>query len=165
MSDLAPDLAEATRAALRRMAKSVCVISCVHEGRRYAMAATATDAVSMEPPSMLVSVNRAASMHAALAAGADFCVNVLGRHQTDVARASGGGLAGEARFTIGRWITLDTGMPLLDDASANIVCHNEVSMSYGTHGLFVGSVLSVRTHGEIDPLVYLDGQYTGVADA
>ena len=156
-------IATATKAALRRMAKSVCVISCLHEGRRYAMAATATDAVSMEPPSMLVSVNRSASMHAALSAGADFCVNVLGRHQSDVSRASGGGLQGEDRFTVGQWIAHETGIPLLEDASANIVCRNEVSMSYGTHGLFVGSVIDVRTQGAIDPLVYLDGRYTGVA--
>jgi flavin reductase (DIM6/NTAB) family NADH-FMN oxidoreductase RutF len=155
------DLAADTRTALRRMAKSVCVISCAHDGRRYAMAATATDVVSLDPPSMVVSVNRAASLHAALSAGADFCVNVLGRGQEDVARACGGGLTGEERFTVGAWREGAHGLPILDGAQANILCRNEVSTSFGTHGLFVGVVIEARVDGAIDPLVYLDGRYTG----
>lgn len=155
------DLADDTRAALRRMAKSVCVITCAHEGKRYAMAATATDVVSLDPPSMVVSVNRSASLHAALSAGADFCVNVLGRGQENVARACGGGLTGEDRFTVGDWAEGIQGLPVLNGAQANILCRNEVSTSFGTHGLFVGVVIEARVDGTIDPLVYLDGRYTG----
>src|SRR3546814_4378106 len=75
------DLAEQAKLALRRMAKSVNVITCMHEGVRYAMAATAADALSMDPPLMIVSVNRSASLHAPLSAGANFCINVLSRQQ------------------------------------------------------------------------------------
>lgn len=155
------DLAADTRAALRRMAKSVCVISCAHDGKRYAMAATATDVVSLDPPSMVVSVNRSASLHAALSAGADFCVNVLGRDQEEVARACGGALTGEERFTVGEWSVGPQGLPVLEGAQANILCRNEVSTSFGTHGLFVGVVIEARAEGSVNPLVYLDGRYTG----
>src|SRR3546814_5575299 len=48
------ELAAQAKLALRRMAKSVTVITCRHEGVRYAMAATAADALSMDPPSMIV---------------------------------------------------------------------------------------------------------------
>src|SRR3546814_6417669 len=78
------DLAEQAKLALRRMAKSVTVITCRHEGVRYAVAATAADALSMDPPSMIVSVNRSASLHAPLSAGAGFCLNVLARPQEEI---------------------------------------------------------------------------------
>ena len=157
-------LAAAVRLALRRMAKSVTVITCLHEGRRYAMAATAADALSMDPPSMIVSVNRSASLHAPLSAGADFCINVLGRVHEPVSRACGGGLSGEDRFTVGDWITGPGGVPMLVDAQASFVCHNDISLSYGTHGIFVGRLVDVRSTGDVDPLVYLDGRYTRIAD-
>ena len=160
------DVAAATRAALRRMAKSVCVLSSLHEGRRYAMAATAADVVSLDPASMVVSVNRQASFHAPLAAGADFVVNVLARGQEAVARAAGGGLRGEERFGVGVWTDAPCGLPWLDGAEANIVCANAATLGYGTHGLFVGTVRHVRVGGAaLDPLVYVDGRYTGVSPA
>ncbi|GGE95149.1 flavin reductase family protein [Sphingomonas prati] len=157
-------LAAAVRLALRRMAKSVTVITALHNGRRYAMAATAVDALSMDPPSMIVSVNRSASLHAPLAAGADFCINVLGAMHEDVSRACGGGASGEDRFATGNWITGPRGLPMLADAQAAFVCHNDVSLGYGTHGLFIGRLVDVRSYGDVDPLVYLDGRYTRLAE-
>ena len=159
-----PASADEVKRALRRMAKSVTVVTCRHEGKRYAMAATAVDALSMDPPSMIVSVNRAASLHAPLAAGTDFCVNVLGRGHEDISRACGGGRRGEERFALGEWIEGPYGIPVLADAQASLLCKNELSVSYGTHGVFIGRVLQVRHHGTVDPLVYLDGRYTRIAD-
>lgn len=154
------DLAEQAKLALRRMAKSVNVITCMHEGVRYAMAATAADALSMDPPSMIVSVNRSASLHAPLSAGANFCINVLSRQQEEISRACGGKLKGEERFALGEWLEGVDGVPVLADSQASIVCKNEVSVSYGTHGIFIGKVLQIFQHGEVDPLVYIDGRYT-----
>jgi len=68
--------------AMRRLAKSVTIISTSNGTERFAMAATAVDSLSTEPPSLLICVNKTASPHAALATGADFCVNILGVDQT-----------------------------------------------------------------------------------
>src|SRR3546814_5658596 len=104
MTPPAVNWAGQAKLALRRMAKSVNVITCMHEGVRYAMAATAADALSMDPPSMIVSVNRSASLHAPLSAGANFCINVLSRQQEEISRACGGKLKGEERFALGKWL-------------------------------------------------------------
>lgn len=156
------ELAAQAKFALRRMAKSVNVITCRHEGVRYAMAATAADALSMDPPSMIVSVNRSATLHAPLSAGAGFCINVLSRSQEEISRACGGALKGEDRFALGKWVEGADGIPVLEEAQASIVCKNELSVSYGTHGIFIGRVVEVRHHGEVDPLVYIDGRYTTI---
>lgn len=159
------ELQAATRLALRRMAKSVTVVTAVHEGRRYAMSATAADVVSLDPPSMVVSVNESASMHPALDAGADFVINVLARTQADIGRGCGGGLRGEERFGVGEWSLSPAGLPWLDGAEANIECRRAAALRYGTHQLFVGEVTAVRVSGAaIDPLVYVDGRYTGLGE-
>ncbi|MEI9928485.1 MAG: flavin reductase family protein [Sphingomonas sp.] len=153
-------LRDAAKAALRRMAKSVTVITCRHEGQRYAMTATAADALSMDPPSMIVSVNRAAMLHAPLAAGADFCVNVLARAHEELARACGGARRGDERFGLGDWVEGPRGVPVLGDAQASFVCQNVVSVGYGTHAVVIGRLIEVRHHVHVDPLVYVDGRYT-----
>jgi flavin reductase (DIM6/NTAB) family NADH-FMN oxidoreductase RutF len=144
---------------LRRLAKAVAVITASHEGQRYAMAATAVNELSMDPPSMLVCVNRSASLHAPLAAGADFCINILHCDQERISRACSGTTKGEARFAVGAWGTIQD-IPILLDAQASIVCKNETKVCYGTHELFLGPVVAVRLHGDVMPLVYLDGRYT-----
>lgn len=157
--------ADLVRQALRRMAKSVTIITCVDQERRYAMAATAADSLSMTPPAMLISVNRSSSLHVPLSAGASFCVNVLSRCHEPVSRACGGGRRGEDRFEVGSWVGGIDGVPMLADAAASFVCRNEKTMAYGSHSIFLGSVLDVRTNGDIDPLIYLDGRYLGAEPA
>src|SRR3546814_19411011 len=95
------------------------------------MAATASDALSMDPPSMIVSVNRSASLHAPLSAGAGFCINVLARTQEEISRACGGALQGEERFALGEWNGGAEGIPWPAGAQARIFCKNGVSVSYG----------------------------------
>lgn len=161
--DMIDDLKLRTRLALRGMAKSVTVITCSHEGQRFAMAATAVDVISLDPPSMFISVNQASSMHRPLSAGVCFAINILTRSQEAVAQACGGGKRGEDRFTVGDWSETSNGVPFLEAAQAAIICKHECSRVFGTHRLVFGSVVEVRSSvGDFDPLVYVDGRYSGV---
>ncbi|WP_129794388.1 flavin reductase family protein [Sphingosinicella sp. CPCC 101087] len=157
------ELGAALRDGLRRLAKAVVVITSRHEGARFAMAATAVSELSMDPPSLLICVNRTASLSAPLSAGADFCVNILHSDQADLAIACSGQVKGEARFASGRWIGADAEPPWLEDAQASFACRQEQALDYGTHRIVIGRVEAVRLHGEIDPLVYVDGRYARVA--
>ena len=58
-------------APLRETPKSVTIITTSNGSERFAMSATAVDSLSTEPPSLLICVNRTASLHAVLDAGAD----------------------------------------------------------------------------------------------
>lgn len=156
----AESLAESTKRVMRRAAKSVWVVACCHEGKRIAMAATSVDAFSLDPPTMLVCVNRSASLHPALAAGAAFSLNLLGSGHQAVSQACGGRLSGEARFSVGIWdIDPVTGVPVLSDAQGSFICSKASSLRCGTHELFVGAVVDVRRSGPLSPLIYLNGQY------
>lgn len=71
-----PLFAEA-KLALRRLASTVSIVTCRHDGCNHAMTATAVSALSMDPPSMLVCVNRSAGFHNALDQASEFAINIL----------------------------------------------------------------------------------------
>jgi flavin reductase (DIM6/NTAB) family NADH-FMN oxidoreductase RutF len=148
--------------ALRRLASSVSVVTCRHEGRGYAMTATSVSALSMGPPSMLVCVNRSAAFHRALNQASEFAINILSRAHVDISRLCSGGASPESRFDVGAWDTRAVA-PVLVDAQAAIICRKDKQLEYGTHTVFMGRIMSLSMNGDVDPLIYVDGQYTGRA--
>lgn len=100
------------RDGLRRLAKAVVVITCEHNGTRFAMAATAVSELCIEPPSLLICVNRTASLFEPLSTGANFTVNILHSSHETVSAACSGKLKGEARFEHGQWARSSIGPPL-----------------------------------------------------
>jgi len=155
MSDL---LKDEMITGLRRYAKSVMVISCQYKSERFAMSATAVSEVSLDPPSMLICINRETQIFSALSQGVSFCINMLQSQQEDIARNCGGGLQGEARFSVGDWQVKDE-VPFLNGAQVNFFCENKGGQSVGTHDVFIGEVRSVSILNVIDPLLYVDGLY------
>lgn len=156
---------DSLKQALRRLAKAVVVITTVKDGVRHAMAATAVSELSFDPPSMLICVNRNASLYPILASGAPFAINILHTSHLSVAERCAGAVKGEERFLVGDWRSTDIGVPRLGDAQASIVCTNAKQVDYGTHGIFIGDVVEVFTEGDPAPLVYLDGRFTQAAAA
>jgi flavin reductase (DIM6/NTAB) family NADH-FMN oxidoreductase RutF len=150
------------RAGLRRLAKAVVVITTKKDGQRHAMAATAVSELSMDPPSMLICVNRSASLHPVLESGADFCINILDAAHMHISAACSGKVKGEARFEVGSWADSSIDVPRLDDAQASFVCRQTKQVSYGSHSIFIGDVVEVFSSPLVDPLVYVDGRYTRV---
>jgi flavin reductase (DIM6/NTAB) family NADH-FMN oxidoreductase RutF len=156
-------LTAAMRTGLRRLAKAVVVVTCSHEGRRWAMAATAVCEVSLEPPSLLICVNRTASIFEPLAQGGDFCINILHSSHESISSACGGQLKGEARFDVGQWHSGTNGLQYLADTQASFFCHQAKRVDFGTHAIIIGEVFDVMTSEDVDPLVYIDGRYASVS--
>jgi flavin reductase (DIM6/NTAB) family NADH-FMN oxidoreductase RutF len=152
-------LATQTKLALRRLASAVAVVTCRSGGTRHAMTATAVNALSMQPPSMIVCVNRSATFHAAISCADSFAINILHRSQIEISMGCGGQVRGEDRFGYGAWGE-EAGVPVLTDAQAHVVCTKDAKLDYGSHTIFIGRVTSIGLHGEIDPLIYVDGRYT-----
>ena len=122
-----------------------------------AMTATAINAMSMQPPSMIVCVNRAARFHKAISSATRFAINILHRSQIEISKGCGGEARGEDRFGNGAWGE-ESSVPILIDAQAHVVCAKEARLDYGSHTIFIGRVMLVGIHGEVDPLIYVDGK-------
>jgi len=127
------------------------------------MSATAISEVSLDPPSMLVCVNAAASLYPLLEQGHPFGINILHHSQRNIADRCGGGARGEDRFLEGEWGSGSLDVPYLAGAQARIICRNVKAIRHGTHGVFIGEVVEVGVDGIAEPLIYLDGRYTNAS--
>lgn len=159
------NVANAFKAAMRRFAVSVSIITISNDEAKFGMTATAVSSVSIDPPALLVCVNRSARLHGDMSPGKAFCVNMLNKDQAALSSAFGGRLPADERFLCGAWQAQDDCPPYLSDAQANVFCTVDVIFEYGTHTIFVGKVESVHLNGELRPLVYADGRYFSIAPA
>ncbi len=152
--------AASVKLAMRTMAGGVCVITAGHGGERTGATVTSATALSMEPPTMIVHINRSSSTWPVIARNRHFCVNILTELQRPVAdRFSGfGGIKGAARYEGAGWTQLLSGAPVLEEALANIDCEVDHILERHSHAIILGRVLSVRT-GTGQPLVYNNGRY------
>lgn len=149
--------------AMRRLATTVALITS-GQGENWAgMAATAVVSVCADPPTLLVAVNRTASIHPTLHAEKRFCVNLLSDRHRDLVGVFSGKKKGLERFETGAWVAGEDGLPVLGDALASLNCRTESTLDVGTHTLFIGRVENVINHDEIDPLVWVDGGFATAA--
>jgi flavin reductase (DIM6/NTAB) family NADH-FMN oxidoreductase RutF len=147
------------RAAFRRtlgmFATGVTVITTQVEDQVHGMTANAFMSVSLEPPLVLISVDRRARMHGILHEGKRYGISVLGDEQEALSEHFAGRVADgavEARFMLVR----DT--PLVDGAVAHLVARVVRSYWGGDHSLFLGQVEYARYH-EGQPLLFHGGRY------
>ncbi|MGQ0560056.1 MAG: flavin reductase family protein [Sphingosinicella sp.] len=151
------------RLAMRRVVSTVNVISIGVDGQPMGITATAVSSVSLEPPSLLACINRAASVHGSMEDVTHFRVNVLHGDQEAVARMFADRSQHGLRFISG-WDLERSGAPALIGAQATILCRRTDSYSFGTHSIFIGIVEEADYRDEVAPLLYLDGRYLGLVD-
>jgi len=157
------DLLDAFRSAMRHVAATVYAVTTGHGGGRYGILATAVSSLSFEPPSLLVCVNRAASLHAPLASAEVFCINVLGLGNRDVAEHFMNGRAAD-RFSVGEWEEAH-GVPMLATAQSSLVCRRAHCHEFGTHSIFIGELIAAKHRADAAPLTYYDRHYIDISQA
>jgi flavin reductase (DIM6/NTAB) family NADH-FMN oxidoreductase RutF len=152
-------LVSAFRDAMRRIASSVTLITTRDaEGTPHGMAASAVIPVSMDPPSILVAVNRSSGLHPALSAEGRFCVNLLADAHHPLLGAFSQSARRAERFASDEWGDRSEPLPLLASAPAAVSCEVDQRVDYGTHTLFIGKVVDVRLACERgEPLIWFDG--------
>lgn len=159
----ADTLLDAFRDAMRHVAATVYAVTTGHAADRYGILATAVSSLSFDPPSLLVCVNRSASLHAPLAETETFCVNVLGLGNRDVADQFMSG-RGDERFAAGQWEQWH-GVPVLTSAQSSFVCRRAHCHEFGTHTIFIGELIAAKHRRDAAPLTYYDRNYIDISEA
>ena len=157
------ELLSAFRTAMRHVAATVYAVTTGHGGGRYGILATAVSSLSFEPPSLLVCVNRSASLHAPLASAEVFCVNVLGLGNRDVAEHFMRPYPTD-RFAVGEWEE-GLGVPVLASAQSSLICRRAHCHEFGTHSIFIGELIAVNHRADAAPLTYYDRHYIDISEA
>ncbi|MDI4655323.1 flavin reductase family protein [Xanthobacter autotrophicus] len=150
------------RQAMRRMAATVSVITTCQEGENFGMTASAVTSLSMDPPSLLVCVNKSAGFHDVITSTDHFCVNILRHGQEDISAVFGGKLPHSERFSTGSW-SFDGTVPYLKESQAAIFCRRAGIFEHGTHSIIVGEAVDLIIGHPVMPLIYSDGRYSTVA--
>ena len=146
--------------AMRRLATTITVVACRdEEGVRHGMTATAVTSLCMDPPALLVCVNRSSAFHARIENATVYSINLLRIGQEGVSHAFSGGLRGEERFSVGKWAANGTGAPYLEEAQATMFCAMREFKRFCTHTIFIGEVEEVRLSQPVAPLLFQDGSY------
>ena len=158
MTDVHDQLVGDFRQAMRRVASPVNVITICVGGKPMGITATAMSSLAMDPPSLLVCINRYAAMHGSITDVTHFGVNVLHRDQVHLAQMFADRNQAAMRFVEGWHLDCER-PPRLMDAQASILCRRTDHHQFGTHSIFIGVVEDVIVRPEVDPLVYLDGRY------
>ena len=156
------DLMESFRTAMRHVAATVYAVTTGHNGDRYGILATAVSSLSFDPPSLLVCVNRKASLHAPLCDADIFCVNVLGLGNRDVAEHFMN--SGADRFDVGDWDE-SHGVPVLTSAQSSLICRRAHCHEFGTHSIFIGALIAAKHRADAAPLTYYDRHYIDISEA
>lgn len=128
------------------------------QGDKYAMTASSFTSVSLEPPTVLVCINKRASISAPLLALRHLCINVLGSRHQKLAKQCAGGHSHD-RFSGADWHLDEAGLPYLKDAQAVLTCRVQQVVDGGSHHVILGQVVRATAGPGIDPLLYLDGSF------
>jgi flavin reductase (DIM6/NTAB) family NADH-FMN oxidoreductase RutF len=154
----------AFRSAMRHLAAGVSVVTVGRGKDITGMTVTSVSSLSVDPPTLMVSINRASSSWPLLLGEGFFGVNILTSDQIDIAEKFNGkgGLKGAERFVGAQWITRASGTPLLADALAAIDCEVEDIIERHTHGIVIGRVLDMQLSPRSAALAYWQGQYVAI---
>jgi flavin reductase (DIM6/NTAB) family NADH-FMN oxidoreductase RutF len=144
------------RDAARLFASGVTIVTVDREGKPHGMTAIAFAAVSLEPPLVLVCLERNSRTRAAVATSGRFVVNILRSDQEDLARAFS--LSGEKSFEGVAHEVDDSGAALLSDAIATMSCRTVEMVPGGDHDVYLAEVTAAVSR-EGSPLLYFDRDY------
>jgi len=152
------------RSAMRHLTGGVSVITVGQGEDINGMTVTSVSSLSVDPPTLIVSVNRNASSWPLLESHGFFGVSILTSDQLDVAERFSGkdGLKGAARFAGARWFTRMTGVPLLAGALAAIDCEVEDIVERHSHAIVIGRVMDMELSSRSAALAYWQGQYVSI---
>ncbi|MDG4764717.1 flavin reductase family protein [Solwaraspora sp. WMMD406] len=128
----------------------------------HGMTANSFTSVSLDPPLVLVCVNRQAVMHDSLVAAGTFGISVLAADQEKVARhfANRWRPLGRAQFDDVDWQPgRVTGAPLIDRAVAHFECGLWRTYDGGDHSIFTGHLLSAQQYSDDEPVLFLHGRF------
>ena len=144
--------------AMRSLAASVSIISARDaSGKTYAMTASSVTSLSIDPPAILVCVNKEASIHNALVEDVLLCINILQKNQQEIANLCSSKDLESQRFENDFWDLSET--PFLKDAQANIFCKIDQTHPYHSHTIVLAKALKAQSLGEFNTLMYGDGRY------
>ena len=149
------------RRILGRFATGVTVVTTGKPGSYSAMTANAVASLSLDPPLLLVAVDKKAHMHGELQNHRYFAANVLTETQEALSRRFA--MKGAKEFADLALKIAETGAPIFADALAFLDCKVVDILPGGDHDIFIGEIVAGDAK-DGKPLLYYCGKYARLPD-
>ncbi|TKG69680.1 flavin reductase family protein [Prauserella endophytica] len=164
MADPVPGLDPAAfRAALARFPSGVTIVTTRSEaGTPHGFTASSFAALSLDPPLVLVCLDRGADCFPVFTAAQRFVVNIV--TPAHAALAVRFATKGEDKFADAGFEFDDQGIALLPDAAAVIRCELERAVPGGDHVILIGRVHDART-GDGEPVMWYRGDFLRIGES
>lgn len=147
------------RTALGRFATGVTVVATCDGQTPVGLTVNAFASISLDPPLIMVSIDKRSYLHGAIARAGYFAASMLGEKQQEMSRRFAGQTGDRTdRFSDVSWRPEVTGAPVLNDALAWVDCRVEATYPGGDHSIVLGRVVALGV-APGDPLLYYRGRY------
>ena len=145
------------RNVIGHFASGVTVITTEAGGKRHGTTASAVTSLALEPPMLLVCMNRESATGVAMARAGAFAVNILGEDHGELAIRFA--RKGDDKFEGVEIADGECGQPLLADAIAHVECRVTEQVVAGTHVVFIAEVEAATAQVGAPPLAYYRGRF------
>ena len=142
--------------AMSHFASGVTVVTTEHQGTPAGMTVASFASLSLNPPLVLVCIEKGVKTHDAIAAAGVFGVSILAHSQVEISNRFAS--KSEDKFTGISVRRGELGPPLIEGAICTLECRVTDRVAGGDHTIFVGEVLHAETISE-QPLVYFRSGY------
>ena len=149
------------RQVMSRFATGVTIVTTKSGDTLSGMTANAVMSLSLDPPLIVISVDREATMHGLLEESGCFAVNILKREQEHLSRRFAE--RGEKDLSDLDTEEAETGAPILRDALAYADCRVVEVARGGDHDMFIGEMVGGGAAEGEDPLIFFCGGYRTLA--
>ncbi|MCW6030625.1 MULTISPECIES: NADH-dependent FMN reductase RutF [unclassified Pantoea] len=150
---------DAFRNAMACLGAAVNIITTDGPAGRAGFTASAVCSVTDSPPTLLVCLNRSASVWPIFRDNGYLCVNTLAAGHEELSTLFGGKTPMADRFAAADWHTLASGSPLLDGALVSFDCKVAQVVSVGTHDILFCEVQALVRNDETHGLAWFDRGY------
>lgn len=142
-------------------ATGVTVVTTSDGTNHNGLTANAVTSLSLDPPLVIVAVDRRAASHKSIMENRCFAVNILSREQQPLSDRFA--KSGPKDFSDLIVSTDITGAPILADTLGYADCQLTHILPGGDHDIFIGEIVGGEAR-EGRPLLYFQGKYRSLAD-
>ena len=137
------------RRVLGHFVTGITVVTALDGERPFGITVNALSSVSLDPPLVMVALDRRRFLTPIVRAAGRYAVNILSEDQQALSDCFAGAPVepGREAFCGAEWHAGATGLPLLDGAIATLECSVVETFSAGDHDLFIGHVDTLAEPG------------------
>lgn len=140
----------------RRFVTGVTVVTAMDGDKPRGLAVNAFSSISLDPPMVMVAVQRTSSTHDCLYRAAHLAINILSVDQLDVVNTFAA--KSDDKFAGLDWDPGTFGSPLIDRSAAQMEVEIRERLQASTHTLFVCRVVHA-TVSDRPPMIYSAGKF------